>query len=434
MKRVFLIAGLTFALIAATPFQAFAGPNDDNASTGLTAASHMAVLTGDDSGSLNSHATKSKMTSKTVNGTYEDSAIQQVKTKKAKYKDAYFTKNSTKVQKNLAKLSMLASATAYGSGKTKKDRSRYSIDLLEQCGFVDYTANGKPVYKYAAPKINNNDCVSYAIGAKKINDFTVIAVWVKGSGGDYEWVSNFNIGKGETHKGFARAEKKLFKGVESFMEKNGITGNVKWWITGHSRGGAVANLFAKRQTDTYGKENVYAYTFGSPRVSTAAKKTGYESIVNYLNPGDFITEIPPAKWGYGRYGKDVTFSSKTLSSMKAKFKKISGIPYSGYKQAEKQSLVDTISDYVNGEDVSAYYEKNPLTGIAPVTFFKEGIGYYLAGNNSGFVTAAGIAAIDPKAGKVLTKLLTDGNGVTSNKIHHAHCQLGYLCWLDAMYG
>ena len=117
MKRVFLIAGLTFALIAAAPFQAFAGPNDDNASTGLTAASHMAVLTGDDSGSLNSHATKSKMTSKTVNGTYEDSAIQQVKTKKAKYKDAYFTKNSTKVQKNLAKLSMLASATAYGSGK-----------------------------------------------------------------------------------------------------------------------------------------------------------------------------------------------------------------------------------------------------------------------------------------------------------------------------
>lgn len=41
-----------------------------------------------------------------------------------------------------------------------------------------------------------------------------MAVWVKGTGGDYEWVSNWNLGKGNTHTGFSIAEEKMYKEIK----------------------------------------------------------------------------------------------------------------------------------------------------------------------------------------------------------------------------
>ncbi len=81
--------------------------------------------------------------------------------------------------------------------------------------------------------------------------------------------------------------------------------NVKFFVTGHSLGGVVANLVAKRLNDDYGVQNVFAYTFASPNAKVSFSFGENQNIYNILNTGDTITMLPPIG---NRYGKDIWFS------------------------------------------------------------------------------------------------------------------------------
>ena len=423
---------LAFALIALflliMPTMAFAGQPDASVGAGADAGSSKLAATAlanqDDLGAsqvafanqANANNSVSLLASKSklVKVSYKDSAFNKVFTRIAHYSDSYFTVNSEKVQDKLAKLSMLAD--------TVTNSKSHSRSLMKQCGFECKYQNLK------ATK-NDNDNVSYIVGTKRIKNFTLVAVWVKGTGGDYQWVSNFNLGKGKVHEGFSIAESKLAAGVEKYLKAHKITGKKKWWVTGRSRGGAVANLYAKRLTDAYGSKNVYAYTFATPRVSTAAKKGGYKNVKNYLNPGDLMTELPPSKWGYKRYGQDITLSPKAKKAMTKTFKSITGRDYRGYSAKEKRAALKVFLKYVGGKSVDAYYER--AGGVPPVMFCQNGLGYMLAGDPAGYVYALGIAVTDPKAMALLRELAIDGG--VSGKLAHAHCPTSYLSWLDAMY-
>ena len=64
-------------------------------------------------------------------------------------------------------------------------------------------------------------------------------------------------------------------------------------VTGHSLGGAVANLLAADLNDSIGPENVYAYTFASPTVTNTPNiPIVHDNIFNILNDNDFVTIIP----------------------------------------------------------------------------------------------------------------------------------------------
>ena len=53
--------------------------------------------------------------------------------------------------------------------------------------------------------------ISYEVGIRNVDGTNIVAVWVKGTGGDYEWVSNWNLGKGNTHTGFPLPKKRCIK-------------------------------------------------------------------------------------------------------------------------------------------------------------------------------------------------------------------------------
>jgi hypothetical protein len=200
---------------------------------------------------------------------------------------------------------------------------------MSSCGFkeeqYDYQSTGDN-------SVERNDNVSYIVGFKKFEDYTLVAVWIKGTSKDYEWISNFDIGEGDYHIGFSKAEVKLRYLIQSFIASNNINGKIKFWVTGHSRGAAIANLYSKYLTDKYGVKNVFAFTFATPRVSKNVSKDSkkiYPNIRNYLNEGDFVTELAPESWGYNRYGEDISLDSKYKSKMKSIFYKDTQIKYEG---------------------------------------------------------------------------------------------------------
>ena len=265
-----------------------------------------------------------------VSGVYIDSSMSKKVSYTTKYNDSWFTKSTIIKNENLATLSMFASASVY-----QLDNAQ---NLLKNCNFAS-----SKVEKVVTKTDNNH--VSYVIGHKKIGNFTVVAVIVKGTSGNYEWVSNFNIGKNTTHRGFELAEKELNTSVNNYIKNNNITGKIKYWITGHSRGAAVANLYAKRLNGSGKKTKVYAYTFATPRVSRQAKLNGYENIFNYLNTGDFVTEVSPSKWGFKRYGNDIFIDAHGSTQLKNNFSNITGVEYGGYIQEENQDLIQLFVDY-----------------------------------------------------------------------------------------
>lgn len=345
--------------------------------------------------------TKEAYDKKVVIGEYDDLGKKELK-HEAIYSDKYFEKASTKKQGGLAKLSMLASATVYSK--------KYVKDFLGEkgCGFskklksVDYDK-----------KLTDINVVAFTIGLKKIKNVTVVAIIIRGTPGVFsdprEWISNLNFvekGKDKTHKGFLKAETRLYRQLKEYLKKN-VSGKVKFWVTGHSRGAAVGNLLAKRLNEKYGQSNVYAYTFATPNVAGKAKKKGYMNIKNYINPGDIVTEVPPSQWGYKRYGEDVLLTSKTKEAMKKNFKSIAGKKYVGLSEGEMKEILKEMLKEITKE-ISKESSQHIKNVIQLIRLIKQK-----------FKSVERI--IEKKIKKVIPK------------VEHAHCHTCYLSWLDAMY-
>lgn len=142
---------------------------------------------------------------------------------------------------------------------------------------------------------------------------TLVFVGVRGSYG-FEWLTNFNLGEGPDHDGYREAEAELARALTAYMGELGADpARTRVLVTGHSRGGAVANLLAAR-LDELGRtsqalarpEGVFAYTFASPAVSRKAVEGRYGNIFNVVSASDPVPRLPLASWGYGRHGVTVT--------------------------------------------------------------------------------------------------------------------------------
>lgn len=281
----------------------------------------------------------------TVDFTYPDGAFNdELMAATVVYSDSYFTRKSTTRQDALALLSMGASAAVYNKDCVK--------DYLTQCGFSDKR------YTVSDASFNN---LTFDIGKKKVGKKTVVAVILEGTSTKDEWKSNINLGTGNLHEGFNATEKLVHKKLNSYITNNKLKkNNTLFWVTGHSRGAAVADIMAKRLSDKYGKKNVYAYTFAAPKVTKSREKTtsAYKNIFNYVNPDDLVTTVPPEnsddlvktlqtlgivdsdaqlpavlkntyiEFGtYRRYGTDIIMSISDHESMAQTFSEITGVDF-----------------------------------------------------------------------------------------------------------
>ncbi len=223
------------------------------------------------------------------------------------YNDAMLFVNENELSTDLAKASMVLARGAY-SGEAST--------MLQEMGY-----NTTP-YNYSDEDLFDN-LVAFTVGYRDIpeSNTRLICVVIRGTHGTSEWLSNFEIGTDGEHFGFNQAAVNVRSILYDYLPsgKDNIL-----WITGHSRGAAVANILAAHYSDLHYK--TFGYTFACPAVSSKIEKT-YNNIWNFNNDRDIVPKVPLESWGYQRYGRDysIYWPSNLTQELEAKVNNVVNI-------------------------------------------------------------------------------------------------------------
>ena len=182
--------------------------------------------------------------------------------------------------------------------------------------------------------IYSNDVVAYTIAYKDVTyqgqQYRLYCVPVRGTMKNSEWYSNFNIGTTGDHEGFHKAASEVYAQLATELMDDGIDAEHSLvWLTGHSRGAAVANIVAgmlNKNTVQCTPRHIFAYTFACPAIGKKAD-TSYTNIYNFNNPGDLITAMPLEEWGYKRNGQTIELPMDHLDNLRQRFQAYVGTEY-----------------------------------------------------------------------------------------------------------
>ena len=263
------------------------------------------------------------------------------------YTDDYFKKPATKYNQSLATMSLCLALSTYQDEDEKiYDKNVKNVkNLFGKCGFVIEGADSTFQQKNYDIK-TGTDTIACSFANKKIGDSTLVAVAVRSGGYGAEWASNLTLGLSGDHAGFDDASSKVYKYLADYVNSRNITGKVKFWITGFSRGGATANLLAAKLDNTidshpkitYSKDDVYAYTFATPAGAVKSNNPHskkYNNIFNIINFHDLVPLVAPSQfgWSFDRYGitKVLPFSESNKGAVKFQQKMIKYLNGMGYE-------------------------------------------------------------------------------------------------------
>lgn len=280
------------------------------------------------------------------------------------YDDSYFLKDARAYSKNLSLLSFAASLVSGGNAEAQA--------FYETAKFSNITAYGYDTNP-------TEDSIGYVFAHKQVDTSTVVAITVRGFNYGMEWADNFLIGQNGNHEGFnARANEinqSLNRYIAMFCRGKSP---LKFWITGYSRGGGVANVLSSliMQKGTYSAENIFTYTFEAPACLDADNCIRYENVHNVRNANDLVTCIPPESYGLGRCGIDYPIYDENVSEIVKTFD--SGIEIPAF-------VPNADSGYTNDSELVAYIlnsifnqeesDNSANTREEYVTRYQEGLTY-----------------------------------------------------------
>ncbi|MDR2832320.1 MAG: VWA domain-containing protein [Streptococcaceae bacterium] len=231
------------------------------------------------------------------------------------YSDSYFKEDSTanlSYNPSLASMSLNLQLSSWPS-KGQKDYSKKSEnakELFDKIGFEQVRVNSGYTIK------PTKDSIGAIAAQKKIDDYTLVALSIRGGGYEAEWASNLTIGASGEHAGFNEASKKVLRFLQAYIEETKVNGKIKLWITGYSRAGAVANLlggYLNNHLEALPEiklehENIYVFCFEPPAATLeefGAKEKKHDNIVNIINDFDIVTKVAPTiqPFNFIRYGR-----------------------------------------------------------------------------------------------------------------------------------
>ena len=239
--------------------------------------------------------------------------------------------------------------------------SKNAEGILKSFGFED-----DKVYNYTISSSDNH--LSEAVYGTKTIQYEgktrqIVPIVVRGTNGTIaEWSSNFDIGTTEeytglddwkikeNHKGFDIAATRIINDIKKNITiSSGGDVETVFWITGHSRGAAIANIIGARLSDE-GYET-YTYTFAAPNTTTVSESVAksYDGIFNIVNDDDFVPCLPMADWSFRRYGK--TSSGMSIeTSYEKEWEKLTDIWDYNNDRFGMQDTIDTLADIVKQRD------------------------------------------------------------------------------------
>ena len=267
------------------------------------------------------------------------------------YDDSIFEQESTVFNPQLASASISFALASFASMSTNdyKKKSQNAEQLLTKLGFTDFDTNED--YK----KKPEGDTIGLLAAHKTIDEYTVVAIGIRGAAYYSEWASNFTLGNRDDgyHEGFYKAAMDYINWSKEYFVKYNISGNVKIWTAGYSRAGATCNIASGLFAEALNKgekpfgENVilsrshfYSYCFeapmGAPNTKDSSgrvlvKSENYNNIFNMLNVNDPVPLVAMHELGFTRYGIDMYFPDplttlkyeKHFSNMKNLYESVS---------------------------------------------------------------------------------------------------------------
>ena len=246
------------------------------------------------------------------------------------YSDDYFRHSSTEYDEHLATLSCIMTnfSVPLDNPDSLDDENWYFSQperlygFFGSIGFKDFETNDDYVSR------SRFDSIGVGCANRQVDDYTVIGVGIRSGGYFREWSNNVYLGDGTKsdymHEGWYNAANKTIDYINEYISANRITGKIKVWIAGFSRGGATANLAAGLLDNkimngeeifssdvTLTRDDLYAYTFEAPQGanynSETVEKPGsdlYNNIYNVVNPNDLVPKVAMSEYGFTRFGID----------------------------------------------------------------------------------------------------------------------------------
>lgn len=308
-----------------------------------------------------------------------------------KWDDSWFFQDNTVFNQDLARTSSIFAALSYYSSKidlqvNEADASTYAYAFDSEDGEINNISGISKVFKSHDLKdvkeynlrnyADDNHVAQFNIAHKKIgkgkDKKELVVISIRGTRGEMEWLSNFAMGQDaefdyisewtekQNHMGFDIAANRIVELVEEYIDRYKVKGDdVTFWITGHSRGGALANLVGKKLEDQ--NFDTYTYSFATPNTTLEADAADkYPSIFNIVNEDDLVPAVPSEAWGFTKYGQ--TLNVDMTEDLKLVWQDIVGKKYTTESASglatTLNALGDIISDrndaHVYGEDLSQY--------------------------------------------------------------------------------
>lgn len=252
------------------------------------------------------------------------------------YSDNYFSDYAHNYNPHLATMSLCLELSAFSSLEATskgdyKNQAQNARALLYDIGFDKIMTNDDFGEKMTT------ESMGIIAAQKQIrydgDDYTLVAIALRGGGYEAEWASNFMVGASGNHTGFYSARDRALEFVKEYLDSY-VSGNVKLWITGFSRGGAVAGLIGAylndnlfEMCDEYGislnRSDIYTYTFEAPMSTDAEtlRYNNYTNIFNIVNLNDLVPKVamngvPNNGWNFARPGIDKVLPYRTKSNKK----------------------------------------------------------------------------------------------------------------------
>ena len=399
------------------------------------------------------------------------------------YSDTFFSKRNDEYNHELARASLALSMTAF--------EQEYAVSFLENLGFSDLVS-----YRY--DQQGDEDKVALIMASKSLPsengsaglhepDKKLIVVAIRGGKYGDEWGSNGRVGyDGESfgyHYGFHEAAEDAIVQLKEYAADNSIDlGESAVWITGFSRGAAVANVMGamltgqaaggyglqKTDGDAVGTDaaddtsvtvlpaNLFCYTFASPSTVSESLVTGnsgnavnkdavsdyttYAGIYNIVNSLDIVTRLPmnangisttskgktvKYSWDYVKYGTTLSLPAESKSG-----------------QMQVVDLLENALAFATRNE-SRYVENTQEQVIVPALKKTMGKGADISKRNIGTVLVGALPGVtvflknevnqlDFPAQIYIASLLTGKKSIRLEKEHWPETYWGWMVKVDGL--